>query len=498
LKTPLDKTHSHSKYLGLTHPSGLRRNLAGFLWCAFVSVLSGCALYNKQYQNTTPLQENPDYTLSALELDEMGWLRDERQASAILASVQHNLTTRNTVVVVYVHGWHHNAKTGDGDIAKFDSALKALHAELTDTAFVRFRQYFGLKGSVGIVGVYVGWRGRSLPSVGDYATFWTRKEAANRVGNGDLRAFLLRLNSLYERRLDLCQPADSISMVLVTLGHSFGGQAVFRAVAPTIEQELVEGRALVSSSNSSWLGDPDPRPSNALSAPTATFVSGLGDLTVLVNPAVEAAAFEPMRRFMQSMEFSPYQTPQLIVFSAENDRARSFFFPAGRTFATLFRVYSSEEQYNMDIRSLGMYAPQVTHGISKERTTANYIGTGSRLLASSSSLAALGALPFLSRQLTIADSARLDSLKLHPETIDFSRRQAFNSTVLDTLPGNRRAQSNAPIMLVNASPQVIDGHSGFFNDTFSTFLIRLVTDITAKRIASGCPRLQFLQTLQAR
>ena len=86
-----------------------------------------------------------------------------------------------------------------------------------------------------IIGIYMGWRGRSLPGWLDYTTFWGRKAAAERIGEGDMREFFVRLDQTYR---DHQRGNAGTFLGLVTLGHSFGGQAVLRSVSAIFEQQL--------------------------------------------------------------------------------------------------------------------------------------------------------------------------------------------------------------------------------------------------------------------
>src|SRR5206468_3336448 len=75
------------------------------------------------------------------------------------------------------------------------------HAELTKPMYDRARAAIHdgeLAGPFRIIGVYVGWRGRSVPGMIDYATFWGRKSAAERVGQSDFQEFMVRLKNAYE------------------------------------------------------------------------------------------------------------------------------------------------------------------------------------------------------------------------------------------------------------------------------------------------------------
>ena len=89
-----------------------------------------------------------------------------------------------------------------------------------------------------MIGIYLGWRGRSLPGPLDYFTFWGRKSAAERIGETDAREFIARLNRIY-----LDHPfGDNRDNFLgvISMGHSFGAQLLMRAMTTTLERDLIQ------------------------------------------------------------------------------------------------------------------------------------------------------------------------------------------------------------------------------------------------------------------
>lgn len=164
----------------------------------------------------------------------------------------------NVIVVLFVHGWHHNAKPGDENLRDFAASVTDTRRRLIDIANPESEVYRlsrkNLTGteSLSVISIYVGWRGRSLPWILDYITFWGRKASAERVGQGDLREFLIRLNSLYREKRDLRANGTTRHFLgMTSFGHSFGGQVLFKAVAGEIENELI---AKVASPNGSSQG----------------------------------------------------------------------------------------------------------------------------------------------------------------------------------------------------------------------------------------------------
>ncbi len=77
---------------------------------------------------------------------------------------------------MFVHGWRHNGRSDDSNLESFRELLTQTSLDAAGRP---------------VFGVFVAWRGLSwygpdfLPV--DYATFWTRKEAALRVALGSVR-----------------------------------------------------------------------------------------------------------------------------------------------------------------------------------------------------------------------------------------------------------------------------------------------------------------------
>ena len=170
-----------------------------------------------------------DYSVAFVEFDGNGKLIDPAQRTKALELIAHKKSVaRNgkVITLVYVHGWKNNAnQMSPGhkpqDVERFESAL-------TELAF-RSRQAAVVAGitttQVPIVGVYIGWPGKSLmgPNWFTFPSFWGRRNTANRVGDGqDLAPTLNQV-------IDKANDATSGSRVLL-IGHSFGARALEHAI----------------------------------------------------------------------------------------------------------------------------------------------------------------------------------------------------------------------------------------------------------------------------
>lgn len=323
------------------------------------------------------LEIHDDYLLSVVEFDEQGWFRDRRQQDMLFEKLDQIGRKNDMIIVVFVHGWKHNADFCDSNMCCFRDMLQQIsvldqHYSTPDT---RRR----------VVGVYVGWRGLSSRggSLWENLSFWTRKETATRVALGSSRELLARLRDFQARQnskaastatstnikdrspsartkveLDSTYVEDAPQPPrpgtrLITVGHSFGGLIVYSAIA----QSLV---------NSGLADDGQP---------ARTFVQGFGDLVVLVNPAVEAARYEPVFSVVDARkEYPVRQTPVFVAVTSVDDQATRMAFPLGRTVSSVLESYSGsaeaestgyryskDEEKQADRRTIGHFDRYATH-----------------------------------------------------------------------------------------------------------------------------------------
>ena len=162
--------------------------------------LNACSYGHRNFAGPTSgnYPKSIDYVL---QFDDFGSLwGDPEMAEKTLQAIKKESERTNTIVVLFIHGWHHNAAPDDENLLDFADSLESIREKLKDPLYRESRLELTGSEDVKVIGIYVGWRGRSLPWLLDYATFWGRKATAERVGEGDLRDFLLRLNAIYRAR----------------------------------------------------------------------------------------------------------------------------------------------------------------------------------------------------------------------------------------------------------------------------------------------------------
>jgi len=414
--------------------------------------LNGCGLYHKQY----PLASlpTPGYQLHTVQVDDFGSFWDAHHANDVLASVDASSQKTNTFVVVFIHGWHHNADPEDTNLRDFNDTLSALNKTLRSETRTALRNRLTGDPEFRLIGIYVGWRGRTLPGVLDYATMWWRKSAAERVGDGDVSEFIERLQRIYLRANSINRPPKESPikpfMGLITMGHSFGGQVLLKSVARPLEFALAQ--------RAPCLAEVTGPPHNSDPTAVRTAVSSLGDLNILLNPAAEAYQFGRIDALYRQLNYPMDQTPQLVVFSAENDVPREAFFPIARFLTLLFRpTFRNDYQAQLWGQALGILGPQQTHVLTRAVDSPD--------------------------SLTEIDYAtdRGKKVKEH----DFTGETIFGGIRLaprTDVDAPHTAIKNSPVAVVVTRDDIIDGHNEIFHPDFQGFLSSYVAFIEGKRV----------------
>jgi pimeloyl-ACP methyl ester carboxylesterase len=379
----------------------------------------------------------PGYLMGFIEFDDQGQLFDQRaQMTHVMARVDEDAASgEDLIMVVFVHGWKHNAHTGDDNIGHFRQGIY----KLSETEF-ELSQAQGRRARR-VVGIYVGWRGLSATApVLKELTFWDRKNTAHKVGHGEVTEILNRLEQIRRTKDALAANGKSNSR-LVIIGHSFGAAVVYSSVEQILESRFVQ---------------------TAGPAGSATDVEGFGNLVVLVNPAFEALLYMPLRDL--STERGTYfasQLPVLAILTSEADDATKIAFPTGRWFSTRFEKERDVTRYNpishstetideagVNITAVGHFEPFRTHYLRAEGKAAS----GVAITASESAQS----------QLRASQSWEDD----HPgSTIDFIGSQ---------LTRTDNSAGRDPYLLIKVDKALIPNHNDIWDDRVREFVTQLI------------------------
>jgi hypothetical protein len=314
----------------------------------------GCAVHSLEQH---PLSDFPGryFLLGFVEIDDQGEPYIRPQINALFSRIEEEARYKDLSIIIYVHGWKHNDAASDANVMEFRGLLR----EMAEMELRRAPTYWPARE---IVGIYIGWRGLSVDAgeVAEDLTFWTRMAAAHRVAEGSVREVLARAKALRDAIDETSWPghSDVRSTRLVIIGHSFGGLIVYTALSQYFLDRAVEtGMADYARS----LGSTRPADDKSRSKE----ISGYGDLVIVVNPAIEAIRYEPIREVIETRRgmgsFAPNQNPVFVEVTSSADWATGLAFPAGRVVDTIFESFTGDGERREAMLSFGHYPPFWTH-----------------------------------------------------------------------------------------------------------------------------------------
>jgi hypothetical protein len=390
------------------------------------------------------IESTDDYKLGFVEFDDQGWFWDDRQLPAVQEMIRnearaHESQGHGIIVVVFVHGWKHNASHDDDNVVMLRGVLQQLsEAEKADATVQK-------RPPRPIVAVYGGWRGLSSAwEPFKELSFWDRKNTAECVGHG---AMTQMLSSLEDLQLESNRhvPVGAPRTELVIVGHSFGGAAVYSALSQIMTERFMEATRL-------------HRPARSV-----------GDLVVLLNPAFEAARHYSLNDLAVSVNrYPPTQRPIFAVFTSEGDWATHYAFSIGRCFSTLFESDRSDKpQGTANRTAIGWFEPFITHKLVYDvNRKAPPAATAPAAPVTPTAPADKrrpkdfqGLVESVQRTHTLR--AKWESAFEKPVDLD------FDECVLQPLPSYKPGD---PLYVVSVDSRIMSGHTDIANDLMLNFL----------------------------
>ena len=425
----------------------------------FALAVSGCAPLQQYRTNYEPCVSNtPDpseeclphalqeyrfstdadqgFLLGFVEFDDQGLLFDRNQLKAVVDRLYQEAATKDLLIVVFMHGWKHNAAPGDDNISTFRNVLMDLSA-----AEDRISKITGDPPRQ-VAGVYLGWRGASLTlPLLEELTFWERKNTAEKVGHVGVTEVLVWLDRI-KRDKDSTEAGRERTKFVVA-GHSFGGAALFSALSQILESKFIN-----------TVGP----------AGTQSDAAGFGNLVVLINPAFEALLFAPISDMSTDRgRYFESQLPVLAVLTSEGDDATGIAFPVGRWFSTFFEKGRDMQRRNAttnedetisegkaNITAVGHFEPYRTHYL---RATE----------------------PQHAEQAVSTTAQK--SVELFAQTSDAWEQDRPGSTISfgdSELERTKRSAGRNPYLVVGVDKEIIESHSDISDPRMIEFIKQLI------------------------
>ncbi|KPW00699.1 hypothetical protein [Pseudoalteromonas sp. P1-8] len=298
--------------------------------------------------------ENSKYHLGFIEFDDQGFIQGRDKKNFVMNQIRNRVeqagkSGKPVLLLTFIHGWHHNSEGDpeDRDIFRFREELLYKAADyFTDHE---------------IIGVYLGWRGRVIKGPLDFLTFWNRKSTAHEVGQNGMTSTLLEIEDAVKG-----YPIRNAQNKMVTIGHSFGGAALYSALKGVLANRFTQSRPFG----------------------TTNEVDGFGDLVLLMNPAFESLQYQSLFELSQynCLPYPETQLPKLMVLASKQDKAVGITFQIGRLPYTLLENHEEQfatrcitpydrndeyavNQWRADMLAIGHHAAYSTHKLQKRTST---------------------------------------------------------------------------------------------------------------------------------
>ena len=423
-----------------------------------------------------------DYYLSFVEFDDQGWFADRGQMEALFALLkklekedEDKQTNGHTLIYVYAHGWKHNASSCDNNVVCFSRLLERTDLAEVQVPVLRQMQTGCSTGNEmqdgfcmlqkmktsgkemakkvkrrTVVGVYLGWRGLPFGGFLNNASFWSRKEAAARVGRGGVFELLTRLKDYRDIRQKAPTRGGPATQLVIT-GHSFGGLVVYSALSHALMERAAKTKIIDVEGCKA-------KDSKAKDCKKVVYdvAESFGDFVMLVNPAFQGSLYEPLfhittNRCYERAPWRKKQRPVMMIVTSKADNATGKAFPMGQTLGTLFQHAKSSDQKQSMRKAIGHDKRYLTHALESDGVKQKPVPDPR---------------PCPCRFLT-ATSDRNFGEMLGP-LIDALLAKSYGEVNLTSVESPKYA-SSYPYLVVNTDKGVIADHNAIYNERFITF-----------------------------
>lgn len=279
------------------------------------------------------------FRVGYVEIDDQGRAWDVQQMHGALAYIDHGHED-GALVVVFVHGWRHDAGVDDSNVADFRRVLYTLARAEREAGTGRV-----------VRGIYLGWRARPFRTT-PVMSFWARKKGAHRVGDRDGGLVVDHVGARVERwRAQERRegPARTRSLIV---GHSFGAAVVHSAIHRQLERRILRDATL-----------PEP------TEPGLAY-----DLVALVNPAFEAGRLRPVYELATTRPADADDAPVLLVVTTKADCNTDRHFRMGMSGVRGEGVYRDDTDKAQRKTGAGHWPWRVRHEAEAIRCTKSSAG----------------------------------------------------------------------------------------------------------------------------
>ena len=437
-----------------------------------------------------------DFLLGVAEFDDLGQPYNRSMMDRVIKMVEEQVDKGPVSLVIFVHGWRHNAAVWDDNVKTFRRILEKN---------VEHEHEIHPNQPRKVVGVYIGYRGKSLtgggiPVLGDSweaLSIQDRRFAAERVAIRSVREFLSALKAIELQANnpmnDRCgqhprvasgeagamrstakpvpgqreQQEQCVHMLIIA--HSLGAQIVFDAISGFyLDQLAIAERAR------------DDHRRCDTNEYCRIRIDPYGNLVVFINPAFEGARFLPLYSASRGKLFQPEQKPVLISITADNDWVTGLAFHVFRSIGTFFQGEIDPIEGQSNVTAVGHFDCYRTHALWLAESWNKLSDEKSREVHELN-CDLTGVAGSVEQSPTPAGPSHfLEHYRKGGDQWQFGSKST--TVLLERIP---QSQLNTPFWFITSySPEILDEHSRFEDKPLTDFLTELYFDVSGDEYSS--------------
>jgi hypothetical protein len=404
--------------------------------------------------SSTTWEHYHSFDVGIIEFTERGALWGIEQRKQVMDNIRRLAAERGVTLVVYAHGWHHSARWNDTNLVSFRRVLRFLAKR---PAGMHCPAASSPTNSSRVVGVYIGWRGESIPVPGlNLTTIWSRKRIAQRIGGpatdqeersvkyhlqtrSELSNVLRELDGIRAKANETALAGGRPFSSLTITGHSLGGAMLLSAMQQIVFQKTID---------------------HALPIDQAE-LQRIGDAVILLNPAVEARRYKSFRAEL-AKTFDGRQRPILMVLSSAGDWPNRIALKVARFFVTLGAPPRWREWHD-STTALGFSTFDISHKLVTDDEAA---------LVSD-----------LDKLIPASYPEGFDDNMAEPEKFDLTGTLKYGDLLRLERLGKRQY---TPFLIVNSDKKVIKDHNDIFSAGVLSFVVPFVRASERKGLLPLC------------
>ncbi len=276
-----------------------------------------------------PNSQTADVAVIEFSMDGSFKNREQLKDAVSCIEFQREDNKPGAIVVLFIHGWHHNASwdhgATEGSGAEGDSTFAEFRRVLLSLA-LREAERYDADGEAGrrVIGIYLGWPGKvNDESWLKHFSFWSKYDAARGIGEGSaIEETILRV--IRATKGELQGGAWAVESPLTMMGHSNGALMLETAFMSILERDSLDA---LRTARSTGCGSVTSHDEPILFPDVVMLLNSTADFEI-TGKIIASAREKELEKLVTCGKL--HRAPLLISVASESDKATRFLFVLGK------------------------------------------------------------------------------------------------------------------------------------------------------------------------